>query len=236
MKKVFVKTNNVKRFITMMNNLQNRAEGVPGMGLVYGEPGLGKTYAITWWAAQNDAILIRSANLMSARWLLGEIPYNKFSDIFNQVVAQLIKTPRTIIVDETDYLTIDSRAVETLRDIHDKTNVPIVLVGMGTANKRLQRHKHLYDRLLEIIKFEPFSKQDITSIIDQLSEVQFTDCAKKLLYTRINRFRQLVKTISKAEQVAKSNGIKEIDDITLKEVLKNDDADAEEIELTNENS
>ena len=46
MKKVFVKTNNVKRFITMMNNLQNRAEGVPGMGLVYGEPGLGKTQTI----------------------------------------------------------------------------------------------------------------------------------------------------------------------------------------------
>lgn len=39
MKKVFVKTNNVKRFITMMNNLQNRPEGVPAMGLVYGEPG-----------------------------------------------------------------------------------------------------------------------------------------------------------------------------------------------------
>lgn len=49
MKKVFVKINNVKRFISMMNNLQNRAEGVPGMGLVYGEPGLGKTQAINWW-------------------------------------------------------------------------------------------------------------------------------------------------------------------------------------------
>lgn len=242
MNKVFVKTKNVKQMVSMFNRLRSREEGVPGMGLVYGEPGLGKTYAITWWAAQNDAILIRSANLMSARWLLeemveelGEIPYNKFSDIFNQVVAQLIKTPRTIVVDETDYLTIDSRAVETLRDIHDKTNVPIVLVGMATANKRLQRHKHLYDRLLEIIKFEPFNKQDITSIIDQLSEVQFTDCAKKLLYTRTNRFRQLVKTISKAEQLAKANGIKEIDEITLKEVLKNDEINAEEIELANEN-
>ena len=100
MKKVFVKTKNAKRLITMINNLKNRDEGIPGMGVVYGEPGLGKTYAITWWALQNDAILIRSANLMSARWLLeeiveelGEIPYNKFSDIFNQVVAQLIKTP-----------------------------------------------------------------------------------------------------------------------------------------------
>ncbi len=237
MKKVFVKTKNVKQLISMMNRLKEREDGVPGMGLIYGEPGLGKTYAITWWATQNDAILIRSANLIEEMVEeLGEIPYNKFSDIFNQVVAQLIKTPRTIIVDETDYLTIDSRAVETLRDIHDKTNVPIVLVGMGTANKRLQRHKHLYDRLLEIIKFEPFSKQDITSIIDQLSEVPFTDCAKKLLYTCTNRFRQLVKTISKAEQVAKSNGIKEIDEITLKEVLKNDDTDAEEIELTNKNS
>ena len=67
MKKVFVKTKNVKKLITMMNNLKNRDEGIPGMGLVYGEPGLGKTYAITWWALQNDAILIRSANLMSAR-------------------------------------------------------------------------------------------------------------------------------------------------------------------------
>ena len=242
MKKVFVKTKNVKQMVSMLNRLRDREEGIPGMGLIYGEPGLGKTYAITWWVAQNDAILIRSANLMSARWLLeeiveelGEIPYNKFSDIFNQVVAQLIKTPKTIIVDETDYLTIDSRAVETLRDIHDKTNVPIVLVGMGTANKRLQRHKHLYDRLLEIIKFEPFGKQDIAAIIDQLSEVRFTDCAKKFIYSRTNRFRQLVKSISKAEQLAKANGIKEIDEITLKEVLKNDEISTDEIELKDEN-
>ena len=169
---------------------------------------------------------------------LKEINVNDYSPLTLAYIGDGIYeiVVRTIIVDETDYLTIDSRAVETLRDIHDKTNVPIVLVGMGTANKRLQRHKHLYDRLLEIIKFEPFSKQDISSIIDQLSEIPFTDCAKKLLYTRTNRFRQLVKTISKAEQVAKSNGIKEIDEITLKEVLKNDDTDAEEIELTNENS
>lgn len=75
MKKVFVKTKNVKQLISMMNRLREREDGVPGMGLVYGEPGLGKTYAITWWAAQNDAILIRSANLMSARWLL-ETPVN----------------------------------------------------------------------------------------------------------------------------------------------------------------
>ena len=109
MKKVFFITYNVKRFIKMMNNLQQRAEGVPGMGLVYGEPGLGKTFAITWWAIQNNAVYLRCANNMSSRWLLeelveelGEIPYTKFSDIFNQAVSQLIKQPRIIIVDEDD--------------------------------------------------------------------------------------------------------------------------------------
>ena len=237
MKKVFVKTKNVKQLISMMNRLREREDGVPGMGLIYGEPGLGKTYAITWWAAQNDAILIRSANLMSARWLLeemveelGEIPYNKFSDIFNQVVAQLIKTPRTIIVDETDYLTIDSRAVETLRDIHDKTNVPIVLVGMSNAKSRIKRFKHLYDRLSEIVQFKPFSKSDIAGIVKELSEIEMTECAIKCICTNVNRFRQIVKIINKAECYAKANGLNSIDEIIIKEILNDEAADKETVQ------
>lgn len=47
MKKVFVKTKNVKQLISMMNRLRERKDGVPGIGLVCGEAELGKTYAIT---------------------------------------------------------------------------------------------------------------------------------------------------------------------------------------------
>ena len=122
------------------------------------------------------------------------------------------------------------RVVETLRDIHDRTDVPIVLVGMGTAERRLQRYKHLYDRISEIVKFEPFSKQDLHQIIDELSEVEITDCAKKLMQIHTNRFRQIVKIINKVEQLAKSNGLSSIDEITLKEVLRNDTDNDENIE------
>ena len=242
MKKVFVKTNNVKRFITMMNNLQQRAEGVPGMGLVYGEPGLGKTFAITWWAIQNNAVYIRCANNMSSRWLLeelveelGEIPYTKFSDIFNQAVSQLIKLPRIIIVDEVDYITIDSKAVETLRDIHDKTDCIIVLIGMSSANRRLMRHKHLYDRISEIQKFETFTKSEISQIINELSEIDMTDCARNFIYSKTKRFRQIVKLINRAEQVAKANGLSSIDEIILKEVTVDDESNQND-ELSNPNS
>lgn len=229
MKKVFVKTNNVKRFITMMNNLQNRAEGVPGMGLVYGEPGLGKSQAINWWAFKNDAILVRCTQLMTTKWLLAEIldymseikPYS-VSDCFNEVIRNLLITPRVLIVDEIDYLTIDSRTVETLRDIHDKTNVPVILVGMTNANSRLKKFSHLYDRLSEIVKFEKFSKNDIKTIVKELSEIEMTDCAIKYIYSNLNRFRQIVKVINKAEILAKANGLSSIDEILIKEAITNE--------------
>ena len=229
MKKVFVKTNNVKRFITMMNNLQNRAEGVPGMALVYGEPGLGKTQTINWWAFKNNAIFVRCTQLMSARWLLseileemGEIYGYKISDCFKLVVRNLLVNPQIIIIDEVDYLAVDSRAVETLRDIHDKTNVPIILVGMINAKSRLKKFNHLYDRLSEIVKFEKFSKTDIKTIVQELSEVEMTDCAIRYIYTNLNRFRQIVKVINKAEIIAKANGLNSIDEILIKEAIANE--------------
>ena len=229
MKKVFARTQNVKNLINMMNNLQNRAEGVPGMALVYGEPGLGKTQALLWWATQNDAVFIRASNQMSGRWLmqelieeLGEVPYYYASDLFKQCVRQLNNEPKVIIVDEIDYLTGNIAVIETLRDIYDKTNVSIVMAGMSMADKKLMRYRHLYDRISEKLKFEPFTKKDIKTIIEQLSEVEMTECAVKYINSQTNRFRQIVKLINKAETIAQANGLSTIDEITLKEFIKDD--------------
>ena len=48
MKKVFVKTQNIKNFIGLVENLQNKHQNVPQMGLVYGESGLGKSQTALW--------------------------------------------------------------------------------------------------------------------------------------------------------------------------------------------
>ena len=197
------------------------------MGLVYGEPGLGKTQAIKWWTFKNDAILIRCNQMMSSKWLLREIldymseikPYT-VSDSFDEVIKNLILKPRVLIVDEVDYLTMEKvKLIEILRDIHDKTNIPVVLVGMTSANSRLKKFSHLYDRLSEIVKFERFSKADIKTIINELSEIEMTDCAIKYIYSNYNRFRQIVKVINKAETVAKANGLSSIDEILIKEAF-----------------
>ena len=233
MKKAFVKTKNVKKFVALMSELQELPPNIPKIALVFGDYGLGKSETIKWWTFKNECIYIRANQGMTTRWLLSEIAdelniqsYWHINETFKEIESALLNNRQTIIIDEIDYLTVDSRAVETLRDIHDKTNVPIILVGMTSANSRLKKFNHLYDRLSEIVKFEKFSKADIKTIVQELSEIEMTECAIRYMYSNLNRFRQIVKVINKAEMLAKANGLNSIDEILIKEAITNETEDA----------
>lgn len=218
MHKLFVKTRNVKNFIGLMNNLIDKSNEVPKMGLIYGDPGLGKTQTAVWWATNNDAVYVRAQNKMTCRWLLekivyelGESPSRKMADLIEQCITHLRLKPQVIIIDEVDYLINRHRIVETLRDLHDLTGVPIVLIGMQEAKTKLGKYRHLYDRISEIIEFKPFSKDDMDVIVEELSEIKITDEAKEIFFEKTNRFRQVIKGISLLENLAKTNGLNKID-------------------------
>ena len=218
MHKLFVKTRNVKNFIGLMNNLIDKSNEVPKMGLIYGDPGLGKTQTAVWWATKNDAVYVRAQNKMTCRWLLekivyelGESPSRKMADLIEQCITHIRLKPQVIIIDEVDYLINRHRIVETLRDLHDLTGVPIVLIGMQEAKTKLGKYRHLYDRISEIIEFKPFSKDDMDVIVEELSEIKITDEAKEIFFEKTNRFRQVIKGISLLENLAKTNGLTKID-------------------------
>jgi DNA transposition AAA+ family ATPase len=226
MKLTFVKTKNVRGFIGLIENLLNKPANIPKMGLIYGEPGLGKSNTALWLSVKYDGIYLRCNNLMTGRWLLEELareldefPRYLTSDIFNQCVKRLTEKPQIIIVDEIDYLAEDKKSIETLRDIHDKTGVPIIFVGMGLVNKKLEKYRHLYDRFSEIFKYESFSKSDVKEIIDQLSEVSVLDEAIELIHSKYNRFRQIIGTVNTLERIAKDNSIDIITADMAREVL-----------------
>lgn len=226
MKPTFVKTKNVRGFIGLIENLLNKPANIPKMGLIYGEPGLGKSKTALWLAVKYDGIYLRCNNLMTGRWLLEELareldefPRYLTSDIFNQCIKKLIEKPQIIIVDEIDYLAGEKKSIETLRDIHDKTGVPIILAGMGLVNKKLEKYRHLYDRFSEIFKYRAFSKTDVKEIIEHLSEVPVIDEAIKLIHSKYNRFRQIIGTINTLEKIANDNSIEIITADIAREVL-----------------
>ncbi len=177
---------------------------------------------------KNDDFLSKQVKLLktipAVRWLiedivkeLGETPFFRSSDLFEQIVMELIKRPRVLIVDEIDYLATDKCAVEMLRGIHDRTHNPIVLIEMSMADKKLKRYKHLYDRFSEILHFESFSIDDVKFLISELSEIKIADEVIQNIYQTKNRFRQIVKLINKAETIAQANDLSEVG---LKELNK----------------
>lgn len=219
MNKIFVKTQNVKNFIGLVENLINKPQNIPKIGLVYGEPGLGKSQTALWLACKYDGIYLRASNLMTGRWLLEEIPRFLTSDNFNIVVKKLKQSPQGIFIDEIDYLMNNYKTIETLRDIHDETGSPIIFIGMGLAHRKLERYKHLYDRFSEILKFETFGINDLSRIINQLSEVRFTPDATEYIFSKYNRFRQIVQLINQMENFAKDNNLTEITKEIMEQIL-----------------
>ena len=226
MNKTFIKTQNVKSFIGLVENLINKPKNIPKMGLVYGEPGLGKSQTALWLACKYDGIYLRASNLMTGRWLLeemvkelDEIPRFLTSDNFNIVVKKLKQNPQIIFIDEIDYLMNNYKTIETLRDIHDETGCPIIFIGMGLAHRKLERYKHLYDRFSEVLKFEIFGVNDLSQIINQLSEVTFTPDAIEYIHSKYNRFRQIVQLINQMETFAKDNNLTEITKEIMEQIL-----------------
>lgn len=225
MNKVFVRTKNVKKFVALMEEVKQLPANIPKIVLVFGEYGLGKSETIKWWTFKNDCIYVRANQGMTSRWLLSEIAeelgeeaFWHIQDTFNLVEHKLKQNPKPLIIDEVDYL-VTNNVIEILRDLHDRTMCPMILVGMVNIDKKLSRYPHLKDRIYKTFKFEPYDKQDIKQILSELSEIPITNDGLEYLATRHNQFRQIVKLINKIEKLAKTNELKELNEKNLRSIL-----------------
>lgn len=180
MKKTFIRTKNVKQFVSLMDELQKLPPNIPKMALVYGEHGLGKSQTIQWWADKNDSVYVRATQGMTSRWLLSEIAeelgeeaYWHLHDNFEIIENILREHSKVIIVDEIDYL-IDKNIIETLRDLHDKTGIGILLVGRGILLENLKGYNNQYDQLYSRVKFtkviDKILIQDVIKILESIGQ------------------------------------------------------------------
>jgi DNA transposition AAA+ family ATPase len=218
MKDQFVITKNVEQFHKAADRIHHKLKGMERMALVFGDPGLGKTETALHYAANNGSLYIRMKKLMTARWFLTELvddlggsPSWRTKDLFDQSCDLLRGRKRTLILDEVDYFTKDSKVTETLRDIHDITATPMLFIGMNQADKRLMRYPHLYDRFVEIVKFAPLDRNDVSNMAKELSEVSFADDAiDRIALESEGKIRKIIAWIHKAEQIAHGSKAKAI--------------------------
>ncbi|MEW6378626.1 MAG: AAA family ATPase [bacterium] len=232
MKPKFVQTENVRRLQEAVAALEKRDTGVPGLGLVYGGAGYGKTKSIQWHVCQTNSIYLRAKATWTTSWMLEAIGKelnilslprikDKFLDLQNAVT----QVKCTVFIDEADYLVRDRKLLDTLRDLHDETDIPIVLVGMDEIQKKLMRHHQFWSRVSQQVVYQPLSAKEITMLGLELCDLQIDErTAEQLFSNTMGNFRDIIVALSHLERMARANSTAAVSskmvEMTTRAVLK----------------
>lgn len=227
MRRNYIVTSNVTRLNVVYQGLRLRDPGVPGMGLVHGFTGSGKTTALTWLSNKYNALYVRanatwtaSAMVRAIAGELGIVPGHSTSKNYEAVKARLNETGRSLVIDEADYLLKDLKAVEIVRDLHDETSVPILLVGMSGHDAQgierqitsRPRFKQLARRILHWVEFGAISLDDARNLALENSEVEVADdLLEWALAQCTGSIGLMTVALSRIEGVARANGLPRID-------------------------
>lgn len=206
---------NVAALQVAFETLASRDMGVPGMGLVHGYTGAGKTTAITWMVNQTRGVYVRATSGWTPSSMLAKImselgaePMARRAAMLDWIAEHLTSTQRPLFVDEADYLTgaAHKPMLESLRDIHDLSGVPVLLVGMEGIDKRLVTNKQLARRISAWVEFLPSDMDDARVLAKTACEVAIDEeLLRRLRAEAKGSIGLMVVGLSRIEALAKAN-------------------------------
>jgi DNA transposition AAA+ family ATPase len=236
MRNVFVRTNNVMNAAAALEELwQGRAGSETNLCLVDGKTGYGKTETLEWYVTQHPgrAVYVRCLDSWSVPAMLRAIcralnlPSRATTERnFLQLEDELKARPRLVILDEADdYVIARGHHLNTVRDLHDRTHTPIVLVGEGSARDLVYRRSpRTWRRMGQVVVFEPLSAPDVQVMAKELCDPSLeigVALAERLRQMSLSgSFGEVVVNLAKVEAMAKANPDKEITDKMVEMALK----------------
>ena len=165
-----------------MEALAERSPSQPGVVLVYGDTGFGKTIGTRHLAVRDDALFITAMPFWSPHAMLSKLmqelhraPRPRTAAMFDEIARELVVKPRAIFLDEADCIVDKQELVEMLRILHDLTAVALVIAGMAEFRKKLYRRPQLARRIQHEIQFKPLSGADARKIAGERCEYRIAD-------------------------------------------------------------
>lgn len=220
MRATIARTKNVLAAFDAYQTVQEASiEGAPAMCMFSGQAGLGKTTAGAFLFVHADGILVRCLKSDTLGTLLERLAQDlglekrqRKADMINFIVKELAVTGKPLFIDEADYLAENTAVLETLRDIYDLSNVPIILIGYEHLPKKVKRLPQLFSRISQHVEFQKADFDDIQTMADELVEhtVIQDDLLKELLDAAKGNFRRITTGLATIEKFAKSNGLESV--------------------------
>lgn len=158
---------NVTRLVALIDRAQNAPHGLERMGCFYGRAGLGKTTAGIYATNTMNACHVEALPFGGLKTLLQMIvtelglrPKRLIPDMFIQAAEELAVTGRPLIIDEADHI-LSTKMIEAVRHLHDKSKVPVILMGEELLPQKLQAWERVHGRMLAWIEAEPATIDDV---------------------------------------------------------------------------
>lgn len=182
MKHKTVEVKNVLRTQAMFENLQSRSMITPGIGLIHGPSGYGKTTTVTYMFNEltlsgHQPLYVRcyatdtpSSFLARVMSEMGAEPMFPLRKMVDYIVRAMNEQSLALFVDEADHIVGQAKTMETIRDLYDSTEQPVVLIGMEEIARRISHRKQLFNRISEWVEFKAADIEDVHLFADELMD------------------------------------------------------------------
>lgn len=227
MKHTVVEVKNMLRTEQLLDSLLNRSTMVPGIGLIHGPSGFGKTTAVEYLFNQDEVngVYVRCYSTDTVTTMLEQIcreigiqPRHNLRAMVDGIIEAVRRDQMCLFIDEVDHVVGNSRIMETLRDIYDATQQPLILVGMEEIARRISQRKQLFNRISQWIEFKPADLEDVALIAKEMLEVDIKIDEELLDLIRKRSNGQVRVIVSALDKIEKSAIASNVSVITIADI------------------
>ncbi|GHB24163.1 AAA family ATPase [Salinicola rhizosphaerae] len=210
---------NVALLAAAIERAASRPAGLPGLVVMYGPSGYGKSLAASYSANQHRAYYVecreswtKKAFLLAILLEIGVIPAKTISEMVDQIAEQLSRSGRPLIVDDVQYV-IDKAAANVLTDLYNASEGTIILIGEERVPASMGRLERLHNRVLEWVPAEAASLDDVGALAARsYPDIDIADDLLALVNDRVRGcLRRVAVNLYQIHQEALANGWERVD-------------------------
>lgn len=201
-----------------LQRITERRMHLPGMAVLYGFSGLGKSTAAAFVANKMRAYYVECKSVWTKKALLENIlkvmgitPQATVTCMLDQVCEQLARSGRPLIIDEMDHI-VEKAAVEIVRDIYEGSKAPILLIGEERLPAKLTKWERFHGRIMEWTA-APHADINDARILAAFycANIEIGDDLLELIHAKSKgSVRRIATNLELVKDEAASQGIKEI--------------------------
>ena len=204
-----------------MARAQGRAMHLPGLVVMCGPSGYGKSVAAAWVKRHSKAYYVQANEHWTKKEMMKDLnralglqfkPSATIADMARAVQAQLEQSGRPLIIDEFDYVT-DKNMVMSILSIYEGSRAAILLIGEENLPFKLKEWEKFHGRILDWFYAEPCRLPDARELARlYCTHIEVADDLLELLVEKTKGSTRRVSTnLEKVHETALGLGWEKVD-------------------------